>query len=354
MALPAEDHPVIAHMLNIRKAMLQRDAALLNSLTREYLKAYGDLKSQIKALKNELAEKQPEKGDLMRLASLQNLLEGVKLEIGKFAHLLADKIEATTLAEIQQAGLDAFGLTQASLPGLDVASLAVGWSRISPEQVYTMFGFLDPQGPLYANIRKKFSQAVADVVRDTLLQGYIAGMHSTEIAALIAKATGAGLNWALNAARTATLWSYRAAMHLNYQRNSHVVRGWVWWSARDQRTCMSCIAKHGSVHSLSEILADHHMGRCTALPLTVSYADLGITGIQEKPLQIISGEEWFKNQPESMQKDMMGLAMWKAWKDGAITFDQLSVPYVDPVYGKMYREASLKGVLGDKAKLYYE
>jgi SPP1 gp7 family putative phage head morphogenesis protein len=347
------EHPIIAHAQQIRQAMLERDAALLNKITREYLQAYKALKADIAALKTAIAGMQPEKGQLLQLAATRNLLEGVKAEVGKFAALLGDDIQAAVLAEIQQAGLDAYGLVQAALPGLEPVELAVGWSRLAPEQVYTMFGFADPAGPLYSNIRNAFGQAVADTTRDALLQGYIKGMHSTAIARLIQKATGQGLTWALSTARTATIWSYRAATLANYAANSQVVQGWIWWSARDDRTCMSCIAMHGSIHPADEMLADHHDGRCSALPLLATWDELGITGVPETPLTVQRGEDWFKTLPEAKQREMMGPAKFKAWQAGAFTFDQLTRPYTSPVYGKMLREASLKEILGDKAALYY-
>lgn len=346
-------HPVIAHAQAVRAAMLQRDTVLLNRITQEYLRAYRRLREQIKALQMAAATME-DPGSLMSLAALQNLLTGIRAEIGKFAALLVDDLDTAIAEEIHQAGLDAMGYAQLGLPGLDAAELAVGWARVNPEQVYEMFAFTDPKGPLYANLRFKFGDAVADVVRDHLVQGFIAGMHSTQIAGLIQKATGLGLSWALNTARTATLWAYRSATHLNYQRNSHVVKGWVWLSARDRRTCMSCVALHGTVHSISEIQADHHSGRCTSAPVLATYAELGITGLEEESPEIESGEAWFNKLPEDRQREMMGPAMHRAWKDGAFEFNQLSQVYYDPVYGKMYREASLKAILGDKAKLYYD
>jgi len=347
------EHPVIAHAMKVRQQMLARDAKTLNTLTKEYLKAYRSLKADVQALQKMIAQVQPEKGDLLRLAATQNLLDGVKREIGKFAAILGDEIEMAIKAEIKQAGLDAFGLVQAALPGMDPAELAVSWSRIAPEQIYTMYGFTDPGGPLYANIKANFSDDVAAAVRESLLQGYIKGMHSTAIAGLIRQATGQGLEWALSTARTATVWSYRAANAANYLANSQVVKGWVWWSALNERTCMSCISLHGTEHSLNEMLADHHLGRCTAIPITKTFAELGIEGVPESPLNIQRGEDWFKAQSAEMQRKMMGPAKYKAWKDGAFEFDQLTRPYISPVYGKMLREASLLEILGANAELYY-
>lgn len=110
---------------------------------------------------------------------------------------------------------------------------------------------------------------------------------------------------------------------------------------------------HGSIHPNDEMLADHHEGRCSAIPVLATWEELGIMGVPETRPEIQSGEDWFKGLSETRQKEMMGGAKWRAWKAGAFEFGQLTKPYNSPVYGKMLREASLKEILGDKAKLYY-
>ena len=109
----------------------------------------------------------------------------------------------------------------------------------------------------------------------------------------------------------------------------------------DPRTCLSCIAMHGTIHSFDEELNDHYNGRCAALPL-----------LGENPIAV-SGEQWFDDQPEAGQRALMGPSMYAAWQDGAITFDQLTAEHADDVFGTMKQEASLLGILGDRAKDYY-
>jgi hypothetical protein len=67
--------------------------------------------------------------------------------------------------------------------------------------------------------------------------------------------------------------------------------------------------------------------------------------------EIEPGEQWFKRQPEAFQRERMGPGRFDAWKAGKFDFRDLSVPYNDPVYGEMLREATLKGLLkGDKGR----
>jgi hypothetical protein len=348
------DHPILDYVMKLRQAMLRRDQAVLADLARQYAAAYKELSGEIGRFALAIRNTQPTPGQLQNLASLQSLLGGIRSEMGQFAGLLADQVGAATLAEIQAAGVDSLSMVQRMLPGMDTARLVGTWARLAPKQIYTMYGFLDPDGPLYAAIRFKFSQAAADKAREIILKGYIQGMNPREIARLVAKGCGVGLDWALNTARTASLWSYRVASHMNYLNNSHVVRAWIWFAQLDDRICLSCVNQHGRTFPLTEVLADHHRGRCTPLPVTATYAELGIMGVDDIPLNIQRGEDWFNGLSQAAQRSMMGPAMFKAWQDGAFQFGQLSQVYNDKVYGRMIREASLKGILGDKAAIYYD
>jgi hypothetical protein len=361
MTLPASDHPILKHLEGIRASMLARDKRLLNKIIREYAKAYKALKADIDKLIAMVIETEPERILIGEIAATRNLLDGIRAEIKKFAQILGDELSESALLEIEQAGIDAFSMVQASLPHMERARLIGTWTRVVPEQVYSMFGFVDPDGPLYSVMQNQLGPDIAAQVRTELMQGYIKGQNPRRVASAINKAIssamGKGLTWAMNTARTANLWSYRAASHANYIKNNAVVKGWIWHSnLNDERTCMGCIAEHGNFYPLEEFLNDHHMGRCTALPVTKTYAELGIKGIpDDKALQIPSGETWFNALPSYQQKAFMGGAKYRAWKDGAFSFDQLTTTYESQIYGTMKREASLKEILGlTKAQQYYK
>jgi hypothetical protein len=241
---------------------------------------------------------------------------------------------------------------QLALPGLTLADVRGLWVQLSPEQVVTMLGFLEKDSPLYVNL-SRLGDDVAALIAEKLRQGIILGYNPRKVARLIQEATGQGLTWSLKTARTANLWAYRLAAHANYRANSHVVTGWVWWAQLgDPRTCLSCINMHGSVHTLDEVLNDHHQGRCTPIPQTLSYKDLGFD-VPEEPQVYQRGEDWFRGLSAAEQKAIMGAGMWSAWDAGEFAFADLSVPYQDDVYGEMLREASLKGLLGERARVYY-
>ena len=118
--------------------------------------------------------------------------------------------------------------------------------------------------------------------------------------------------------------------------------------------CMSCIAKHGQVFPLEEEQRDHWNGRCSQIPVTKSWEELGFEGIEDTRPAIQTGEEWFNALPESAQRERMGRSKFHAWKAGDIKLGDLSVAHDDPIFGKMFQEASLKELLGAKdARAWY-
>lgn len=128
-----------------------------------------------------------------------------------------------------------------------------------------------------------------------------------------------GLTRALVIARTEQLDGYRAASAAHQEANRDVLAGWVWCAELNLRTCPSCIAQHGSEHPLDEDgPLDHHQGRCTRLPVTKSWAELGIDGIDEPDDAIRPGDgvRWLERQSDEMQERILGPKRYAAWQEG--------------------------------------
>jgi len=110
-------------------------------------------------------------------------------------------------------------------------------------------------------------------------------------------------------------------------------------AALDGRTCMSCVAQHGTRHTNDEELNDHHRGRCTPAPIVVGTRLYD--GMQ-------TGPDWFNAQPEADQRRMMGPGMFDAYQRGEFGWGGMSVTYTDAVYGQMRRAATLRELLAGR------
>lgn len=112
--------------------------------------------------------------------------------------------------------------------------------------------------------------------------------------------------------------------------------------------CMSCVAQHGTLHTLDETLDDHPAGRCVMLPETVSMAELGLD-VPETRMEIESGESWFRGLPEVEQRAMMGPGKFDAWRSGRFEFSALSRESHSDKWGRMFSETSLRDLLAPAA-----
>jgi hypothetical protein len=143
---------------------------------------------------------------------------------------------------------------------------------------------------------------------------------------------------AVRMVRTTQVVAARRGLHEIYRQNQGIVKGWVWVSAKDKRTCPSCWAMDGTRHGLDEELNDHPAGRCAPAPITEGYDDMRFKG----------GEEIFRELPRADQEDILGGGRWLAWRAGTFRFDQLSQTFTHPVFGTMRHERSLRELVGDE------
>lgn len=273
----------------------------------------------------------------------RDLLKRVQIEMTDFSRLL--RTEVGTLADgAMQTGADgALEMAMATAGHLQTL-VQTSWNRVAPETLRTLVGYVDSAA--FHEKVDTFGENARQSISDLILTGVAQGKNPRMIAGILNNWLAVPYVWADNTVRTAQLYSYREANHLSFEANPDVLNGWVWIAALgDTRTCMSCIAQHGSIHPLSERLNDHHRGRCVPAAWVK-----GTTW----PQTMISGPTWFEALDESVQKLYMGGALFNAWKDGAMSWDDMSQPYHDDVYGDMLREASVSGALGaDEAKQYY-
>lgn len=137
-----------------------------------------------------------------------------------------------------------------------------------------------------------------------------------------------GLARALVIARTEQLDAYRAAAQAHHNTNRGVLQGWQWYAELDHRTCASCISHHGELRPLDDPgPLDHHQGRCSRLPVTKTWGQLGFDDIDEPPtaLDEDAGYQWFQNQPETMQKNILGPKRYDAWTGGRYPVDDWTI-----------------------------
>lgn len=332
-----------------REQLATQEAASAERMATVYARIYANLQRDAASLAEEIALiDQPSRAKILKLARTQQLLEQVKIQVGRFGGVVEGELTVIQDAAVRQGIDDALALMTASLPP-DLPpqlqrALVGSFTRLPVDAIEAATGMMAEDSPLRQRLQDKFGKWTAEQVERHLVDGIAAGMNPRRIAALLEnnlqEGLGSGLTSALSTIRTAQIKSYQTANFATYRANSDVVKGWVWHAELGPRTCLSCIAMHGTIHSLDEVMNDHHNGRCMAIPQTITYADLGLD-IPDVVTPTESGESWFNRQPESAQREMMGPKLFESWQKNRFEFSQLSQRYNDPVYGELLRQTPL-------------
>lgn len=155
-------------------------------------------------------------------------------------------------------------------------------------------------------------------VREALLRGVALGLHPSKIARDIETQAAMAFQRAQTIARTEVLRAYRYATLQHYRSNQEFVKGWRWVAALSPRTCHGCLAMHGREFELNETIHDHPNGRCTIVPVTPSWQELGITRKTPPEPELPQRERWFWNLPRDMRERILGPARYEALRSGQL------------------------------------
>ena len=158
-------------------------------------------------------------------------------------------------------------------------------------------------------------------IRRQLLRGIAVGSNPRTVARRAVQAVeGAfhgGLSRALTIARTEMLDAHRAAGQAVEERNPDLVAEWAWEAHLGPRTCRACLAMHGQRFPISTPGPQGHQNcKCARVPVAKTWAELGFTGIRERPSLHRSSEAYFNRLSEANQRAILGDAGFEAWKRG--------------------------------------
>ncbi len=167
-----------------------------------------------------------------------------------------------------------------------------------------------------------------NTIRSELIRGITLGRNPRETARAMVRNLEIGHNEALRRAlviaQTETLDAHRTAAQVQEMRNANVLQDWQWLATLDSRTCPSCWSQHGSEHALTEPgPVDHQCGRCTRLPRTKPWSELGFD-IDEPPSLMPDAQASFNKLTKADQLEVMGPARLELLKSGDVAWTDLS------------------------------
>jgi SPP1 gp7 family putative phage head morphogenesis protein len=230
------------------------------------------------------------------------------------------------------------------------------FNRLPVDALTDLIGFLQ-DGSSLRDLLNELVGETGEAVANGLVQGLALGQGPRQIARRIRKDMGNSMTRALRIARTEQLRAYRESTHRSFRANSDVLHGWIWMSARNERTCAACWALHGSKHSLDERQDEHIAGRCSQLPWVKTWAELGFDGIGESMGEIEDGVTAFGKLTEHQQLAVLGPAKYVAFREGIIKLPELVGRRRSKRWGTMRYEKSLKELdldVSDLLRMYRE
>ena len=216
---------------------------------------------------------------------------------------------------------------------LAAARLEISWAHLPVEAVEQMLGQTRPGSPLFDLLASLGAEVHQQVERE-MVTGIALGINPRDVALRMIDKLRLSYSRAETIARTEMLRAYREVTRQSYAANPHVVRGWIWYSALDTRTCPSCWAMHGTRHTLDEVLDDHPNGRCAMLPV--------VDGMQPVP----EGATLFALLPRDEQVAILGGKALEAYEAGQVTLSDFVGRRSHPRWGTMRYARSLRSAMG--------
>lgn len=317
---------------NQRAALLNREYRTVRDIVRAYEKAEVSIEKAIRRYQAKIAQAQ-KTGTPISLAwvyqevRLENILREIRLQIEEFS---ADALEFSQKGRddaYQLGAVHALRLAEASVIG-DIGGLHSG--AFASAQA-----LLSAQSPL-KDLFDKIAPMATEAARETFAEAIAQGWNPRKTGRVLkGRIKGLTKDRAILIARTEQIRAYRTANRDIYRRNSDVLRGWRWTSAKTPATCAMCLALDGTIFPVDQVLSSHPACRCSMVPLPKT--DFG------GPEPTL-GEDYFAKLGPHEQDRILGKGKGKLYREGKITLRD-NVDFTDhPDWGRQPRPRRLKDI----------
>lgn len=210
---------------------------------------------------------------------------------------------------------------------------------------------------------EKWGKGYANLTQKTLVNGIRLGWGPEKIAREMRKhAANIPVAASENLTRTLQLNSYREASLAMETVNNENITGKIRVASLDNRTCLTCIALHGTPLALGESVDDHYRGRCDVFYIVPGglqrpeFMQSDSLPGDRKFVPFQDGPEWFDSLPSNRQARQASFitspAKLRAFQQGT-PLSAFVGDHVDDVFGHQLIENSLVGALGDDAAQFY-
>ena len=283
----------------------------MQAQARAWLQVEQAIQAQVDALALELAQSPgtATMGQLVRSRRYQALMQQVRDELRKYEDYIEPRIRSgqsdmiTLALQHSQQAVNAVATE---------AQIVVPFNRLPVSAVNNMVGLAGDGSPLRA-VLADASRVGPDALAQELVNGIALGRNPIQVARrAIRMGLGQSFTRMQTISRTEQLRVYRQTTLQSYQ-SSRVVQGYRRLSARDDRVCIACLFADGRLYATADGFDEHPNGRCALVPVLVNVP----------PVQFETGQQWFRSQPEAVQRRMMGAGRYDLWQRGDASLDDM-------------------------------
>lgn len=331
--------PLVVRLANeYRQQLAEREAGAVREMVEGWLKVEQALEANIADLVEKLAEKQAagqaiSEAELFRLDRYRALLAQTLEQVSRFNGQAASRIDELQQQAAGQGLENATDLIEAT-----ARTVSLTFDRLGVEATENLVAVARAGQPLNRLLAAAYPQGVTGMT-DQMIRGVALGINPREVTRrILREGLAQSLNHVLLVTRDQHLRAYREATRQQY-RHSRVVYGYRRLAAKQPgRTCLSCLALDGQEQKLNELIPVHPQDRCSIIPVLKGF----------EPVQIVSGENYFKSLTEENQREWMGIDRYNAWKEGRFRFEDMA-KVIDntSVWGPSLQVRSLKELLGE-------
>lgn len=282
-----------------RQKVLAMEAESTRLLSETYADALTVLEPRIIALSKQIEEarangQEPNISWLFqqeRYQELRRQLLTLMDQYGVTTKVITTEAQKVIVREaLQHAGNTLLSVSGGS--GEELATLARGWAAVPDQSIIELVGAIQDGTPVDAVIRSYGTDSV-QAVQQALTRGLALG-DSAQMTTQVIRALGVTRARAESLVRTETMRAARSATMAAYEQSGVVTM--VRWSASlSARTCGYCLSRHGKLFPLGTTMATHPACRCSWSPYNPKWSD-----------DWQSGESWLKEQPLTVQQDILG------------------------------------------------
>lgn len=296
-----------------RADLLANESKATLAIANAYKVSRERLIKRIEVLAESIAEDGAEftPSQVLKWQRAKTLLRQIEAEMGSLATASAQPITDAQATAVDLASEQAKGLAVATAQsaGADAiaATIDTTWNRLNTGAAEAIVGRMSDGSPLNTWL-DQFGKKASGIIAESLQSAAALGTNPRAVARELAKQLDISAARLLLMSRTEVLRAHRTATLQQYQANADILKGWIWLSAKQTRTCAACLAMDGTFHEIDETMASHPNCRCTMRP-----------ALKNDPMRKVqTGKQWLDKQPPEAQDAVLGKAGGAAYRAGEV------------------------------------